>query len=177
MAAQATGKPTTLVLSTGICVCNSVYTCHVCVCAIHAGACKPMYSLLNHMCSLLHTPVYTHPGQASHMHTIMTTFNMHTTSHVHTTNTTGVWRYSRHPNYVGEQLWWWGLAVFAVACGGGGHGGGGGGWQHAWVFVGPLFNSVCMVCWCDGCMVRAHFTLCVPMYVLFTATTPCWVCI
>lgn len=27
---------------------------------------------------------------------------------------TGVWRYSRHPNYFGEMLVWWGLFVYAV---------------------------------------------------------------
>ena len=26
----------------------------------------------------------------------------------------GLWRYSRHPNYCGEMLVWWGLFVFAV---------------------------------------------------------------
>jgi len=30
---------------------------------------------------------------------------------------TGVWRYSRHPNYVGETTWWLGFGVFAVAVG------------------------------------------------------------
>lgn len=29
----------------------------------------------------------------------------------------GLWRYSRHPNYFGEQLWWWSYSVFAVNVG------------------------------------------------------------
>ena len=29
----------------------------------------------------------------------------------------GLWRYSRHPNYVGETLWWLGFGFFAVATG------------------------------------------------------------
>lgn len=45
----------------------------------------------------------------------------------------GLWRYSRHPNYFFEQLFWWSLAVFGATAG------------HPWVFVGPLFNTLCMV--------------------------------
>ena len=43
---------------------------------------------------------------------------------------TGIWRWSRHPNYFGEQLFWWSIAGFGIVCG------------EAWVVVGTLFNSV-----------------------------------
>ncbi|KAL8459171.1 hypothetical protein ACS0TY_036588 [Phlomoides rotata] len=43
----------------------------------------------------------------------------------------GLWRYSRHPNYVGEQLWWWGLVAFAWNLGGG--------W---WCCGGAIINSL-----------------------------------
>jgi steroid 5-alpha reductase family enzyme len=42
---------------------------------------------------------------------------------------TGLWRLSRHPNYFGEQLFWWSIAGFGVACG------------EPWVAVGAAFNS------------------------------------
>lgn len=38
----------------------------------------------------------------------------------------GLWRYSRHPNYFGECLIWWGFFLFALS---------GGAW---WAFAGPL---------------------------------------
>lgn len=45
----------------------------------------------------------------------------------------GLWKWSRHPNYLGEQLWWWGLAGFAI------------GLRQPWAVAGTLFNTLCMV--------------------------------
>lgn len=44
----------------------------------------------------------------------------------------GLWRYSRHPNYFGEQLWWWGLVIFAWNLG------------QGWTSVGSLINTMCL---------------------------------
>ncbi|EFJ43874.1 hypothetical protein VOLCADRAFT_65444 [Volvox carteri f. nagariensis] len=46
---------------------------------------------------------------------------------------TGLWRYSRHPNFFGEQLWWWSLGMWAVMCG------------QSWMLVGAAFNSLCFI--------------------------------
>lgn len=46
---------------------------------------------------------------------------------------TGLWYYSRHPNYLGEQLWWWGLVVFAWNLG------------QGWTLIGALVNTLCLV--------------------------------
>jgi len=42
--------------------------------------------------------------------------------------TTGLWAYSRHPNYFGEVLFWWGLYLFALAAD----------LAYWWVIIGPL---------------------------------------
>jgi steroid 5-alpha reductase family enzyme len=58
------------------------------------------------------------------------------------TITTGLWSYSRHPNYLGEISTWWGLALFAAAAGS----------QFWWTFAGPaaitlmfLFASIPLI--------------------------------
>jgi steroid 5-alpha reductase family enzyme len=46
---------------------------------------------------------------------------------------TGIWRWSRHPNYFGEQLFWWSIAGYGFVCG------------EPWVVVGTVFNSLVLV--------------------------------
>lgn len=46
---------------------------------------------------------------------------------------TGLWRYSRHPNYFGEFCIWWGFYLIAVA---------GGAW---WTILGPLLMSFLLI--------------------------------
>lgn len=46
----------------------------------------------------------------------------------------GLWRYTRHPNYFGDFLVWWGLWLVAVSVPGG-----------AWTIVGPVVMSVLLM--------------------------------
>lgn len=46
---------------------------------------------------------------------------------------TGLWRYTRHPNYFGDFCVWWGIWMVAAA---------GGGW---WTVVGPLVMSALLI--------------------------------
>ena len=45
----------------------------------------------------------------------------------------GLWRYSRHPNYFGEFCIWWGFFLFAVASG------------HWWSIVSPLLMTILLL--------------------------------
>jgi len=44
---------------------------------------------------------------------------------------TGLWRYSRHPNHFGEQLFWVGIALFAIPT------------EYRLCSLGLIFNHVC----------------------------------
>jgi steroid 5-alpha reductase family enzyme len=46
---------------------------------------------------------------------------------------TGLWRYSRHPNYFGEFCIWWAFFLFAVASG------------HWWSIVSPLLMTILLL--------------------------------
>ncbi len=47
---------------------------------------------------------------------------------------TGLWRYTRHPNYFGDFMVWWGVFVFALGAG-----------APVWTVVGPVIMSVLLM--------------------------------
>uniref|UniRef100_A0A7N0ZW95 Steroid 5-alpha reductase C-terminal domain-containing protein n=1 Tax=Kalanchoe fedtschenkoi TaxID=63787 RepID=A0A7N0ZW95_KALFE len=76
----------------------------------------------------------------------------------------GLWRYSRHPNYFGEQLWWWGLFLFAWNLG------------YGWTFVGALLNSLCLgyvTILVEDRMVKQEYRA--EAYRLYQKTTSVWI--
>ena len=46
----------------------------------------------------------------------------------------GLWRFTRHPNYFGDALLWWGFGGFALATPGG-----------TWTLVGPALMTLLIV--------------------------------
>ena len=46
----------------------------------------------------------------------------------------GLWRYTRHPNYFGDFLVWWGLFILSV-----------GRWQDLWLIISPILMSFLLI--------------------------------
>ena len=53
--------------------------------------------------------------------------------------TTGLWRYTRHPNYFGESLVWWGIYVISLS----------GGLSNWWLIISPL-TITCFLLFISG---------------------------
>ena len=47
---------------------------------------------------------------------------------------TGLWRYTRHPNYFGDFLVWWGLFLLSFT-----------NWGNAWTVIGPIVMTVLLL--------------------------------
>lgn len=47
---------------------------------------------------------------------------------------TGLWKYTRHPNYFGDFLVWWGLFITGISCG-----------APAWTVISPVIMSVLLM--------------------------------
>ncbi len=48
----------------------------------------------------------------------------------------GVWKYSRHPNYLGEILMWWGIAILSIGALG-----------FSWIYIlGAVLNTLLFLC-------------------------------
>ncbi|CAM8931839.1 unnamed protein product [Rhodiola kirilowii] len=76
----------------------------------------------------------------------------------------GLWRYSRHPNYFGEQLWWWGLGLFAWNLG------------YGWSFIGAFVNSLCLgyvTLLVEERMIKQEYRA--EAYRLYQKTTSVWI--
>jgi steroid 5-alpha reductase family enzyme len=50
--------------------------------------------------------------------------------------TKGLWAYSRHPNYFGEVMFWWGLFIFGLAADSG----------YWWTIIGPVSITLLYTC-------------------------------
>jgi steroid 5-alpha reductase family enzyme len=56
---------------------------------------------------------------------------------------TGLWRYTRHPNYFGDFCAWWGIFIVGLAAG-----------APWWTIVGPLFLSFTLTRWSGAPMLE-----------------------
>jgi steroid 5-alpha reductase family enzyme len=72
----------------------------------------------------------------------------------------GLWRYTRHPNYFGDAVVWWGFFAFAAAVPGG--------W---WSAVGPLLMTVLLVRVTGAAMLEPDLVRTKPDYSAYVART------
>ncbi len=76
---------------------------------------------------------------------------------------TGAWAWSRHPNYFGEALAWWGIFVASLALG-----------APAWTVIGPV-TITWLVRWVSGVPLLEKRMASRPGYAAYAARTPVFV--
>jgi steroid 5-alpha reductase family enzyme len=77
----------------------------------------------------------------------------------------GLWGLSRHPNYLGEQIWWWSFSLFSVARG-----------DYA-ALIGPFINSCVLVHvtrLTEEHMLSTWDEKRAKLYLKYAETTPAW---
>jgi steroid 5-alpha reductase family enzyme len=73
---------------------------------------------------------------------------------------TGLWRYTRHPNYFGDACAWWGIWLVAISGGAG-----------LWTAVGPLFLTFTLVKWSGAALLEKGLKKTRPEYAEYIAKT------
>ncbi|GGI83966.1 membrane protein [Polymorphobacter multimanifer] len=73
---------------------------------------------------------------------------------------TGLWRYTRHPNYFGDAVTWWGIWAVAIAAG-----------APLWVTLGPVFLTYTLTKWSGAPMLEKGLKKNRPGYADYMART------
>jgi steroid 5-alpha reductase family enzyme len=73
---------------------------------------------------------------------------------------TGLWRYTRHPNYFGDALTWWGIYLIAAETSTG-----------LWAIIGPIFLTWTLMKWSGAPMLEARLRKTRPDYVAYIEQT------
>ena len=73
---------------------------------------------------------------------------------------TGLWRYTRHPNYFGDACAWWGIWLVAAETGPG-----------VWTFVGPALLTWTLMKWSGAPTVEGRMKRTRPDYAAYVART------
>jgi len=73
----------------------------------------------------------------------------------------GIWSLSRHPNYLGEISFWWGIYLFGVAANG----------KYWWTIIGPLFTTLLFL-FISIPMIEKRMVAHKPAYERYKQTTP-----
>jgi steroid 5-alpha reductase family enzyme len=76
----------------------------------------------------------------------------------------GLWRYTRHPNYFGDALLWWGLGVIALSVP-----------DHQWVLVGPAVMTIILLRVSGVPILERHMKRTRPAYSDYVAGTSAFV--